>query len=68
MTKNDFIHGYCKRSHITEEIFHKYQVALPCNCGDEGCEGWAAIRLDAQFIEDHLTFQAPDDIRKYYED
>ena len=66
MTKSDFTSGYCTRSKITKDDFYKWMVALPCACGENNCEGWAAIRLDSVMIEDHLTFCAPAGIRKYY--
>jgi hypothetical protein len=43
MTKEEFILGYCNRSNITIEQFNDTFVALPCNCGDDSCRGWAVI-------------------------
>jgi len=64
MTKNEFENGYCERLNISLEQYRKYQVSLPCVCGEDGCRGWAAIRWSC--IEDHLMFSTPMEIRKYY--
>lgn len=40
MTREEFIEGYCKRSRITWEWLSKYRDAVPCDCGERGCEGW----------------------------
>jgi len=59
MTKDDFIDSYCKRSNISRELFHRFKVALPCQCGDEACLGWAAISHDYGAITSHIKFYGP---------
>lgn len=41
MTKDEFIAGYCERSGITPETFDLYGKAVPCDCGEGVCQGWA---------------------------
>lgn len=45
MTKEEFEKGYCKRSEISiDEYRDDYNlITMPCNCGDDTCEGWAAV-------------------------
>lgn len=60
MKKEEFEKGYIERSGITPELYHKYWVTLPCDCGGNGCEGWAAIPNDPISIEDHNRFYNPE--------
>lgn len=53
MTKEEFEKGYCNRSEITVEEYHKHFVTLPCNCGDESCNGWASITKNELVIQNH---------------
>jgi len=39
-------------------------LALPCACGDDGCEGWAMV--SANGVDHHLQFNAPDALRDAY--
>ena len=66
MTKSEFVNRYCERSNITKDSFYEWMVPMPCACGEDGCAGWAAIRLNAIGIEGHLAFCAPEEIRRYY--
>ena len=44
MTKDEFESLYAERSHVTVEWLHKKeQLAIPCECGQEGCKGWQMI-------------------------
>lgn len=45
MTKDEFEKRYCERSEITIDEYHNdYNlITLPCNCGDQSCDGWAAV-------------------------
>lgn len=50
LTRNEFIDGYLSRSNLSRyRTTDGYQInkyrrfALPCSCGEEGCEGWAMI-------------------------
>jgi hypothetical protein len=58
MTKDEFEEGYCERSGITIEEYHNdcNLITLPCNCRQEGCEGWAAISNDPLSIRTHQYF------------
>jgi hypothetical protein len=42
MTKEEFIEGHCQRSNITREQYDEHLVAIPCDCGEDLCEGWAS--------------------------
>ena len=53
MTKEDFIKQYCKNCNITEEELLKTQVVLPCNCMEQGCEGWAVVSNNELSIKAH---------------
>lgn len=53
MTEDEFIASYCKRSGVTWEWLSLRRAALPCACGNEGCEGWAMIPNDPESIEWH---------------
>lgn len=42
MTKDEFEAAYAGRAGVTPEVLHLWKRwAEPCDCGDEGCEGWA---------------------------
>ena len=64
MTKEQFISGYCERSHITRESFDKYQVALPCDCEADICNGWAAVSNKPDFIKDHIMLYTQEGRKK----
>ncbi|PHA03006.1 hypothetical protein COE51_01295 [Bacillus pseudomycoides] len=55
MTKEEFENGYCQRSGITvEEYNNEFNlITLPCDCGEDGCEGWAAVTNTPRMIEIH---------------
>lgn len=42
MTLDEFEAEYAAASGITVEKLHEYGLyAMPCDCGDESCRGWA---------------------------
>jgi len=44
MTQSNFIKNYCERRGVTEvELNKEGRVAVPCDCGDEDCLGWAMV-------------------------
>jgi len=43
MTQDEFISGYCERSGVTWDWLSKHQKAIPCACGEDGCEGWMMV-------------------------
>lgn len=55
MTKEEFERGYCERSEITIHEYHNdYNlITLPCTCGKDGCEGWAAVVNTPRYIKIH---------------
>ncbi len=65
MTKQEFVAGYMRRSDmpadaLTEDGFRigdRHFLALPCACGDEGCQGWAMVSEDR--VARHERFDAP---------
>jgi len=41
MTKYEFEKEYAERSKVTVEWLHDHdQFAMPCTCGENGCNGW----------------------------
>jgi hypothetical protein len=60
MTKDEFIDRYSSRSGHTRAEFEKYSIALPCQCGEAGCQGWGAFSRDAKFISTYLELYAPE--------
>lgn len=71
MTRDEFIDGYLARSDFTQYRTpdgyaidgHGGAVALPCECGEEGCDGWAMISNNPWSIRSHLFFYGPDEGR-----
>jgi hypothetical protein len=72
MTRDDFIDGYIARSQAagslqcatrTEDGYDSgvgfVYVALPCICGEEGCDGWAMVRDEPDQIKNHMFFRGP---------
>lgn len=58
MTQTEFIKMYCKNSKITDEEFNKEGLfAIPCNCGDADCEGWAMTTHSSFFSDYKLDFK-----------
>ena len=39
MTREEFIEGYCKRSHVGWDWLGQFREAIPCDCGEESCGG-----------------------------
>lgn len=60
MTQEEFIAGYCERSHLTRAEFDRRYIALACACGEEGCQGFAAVNNLPQCIEAHMDLYAPE--------
>ena len=41
MTREQFIDYWCTNAGITAEDLKRHGlIALPCNCGQNGCQGW----------------------------
>lgn len=44
MIQSEFIKKYCEKSNITEERANELGLfAMPCDCEDEDCKGWAMV-------------------------
>lgn len=57
MLKDEFEKGYAERSGITVEDLHKHgQEAVPCDCGEESCRGWA-MRTTGRDQKDNICEQ-----------
>jgi hypothetical protein len=59
MTKDEFIAGYCRRSGVTWEYLSQHKTALPCACGENGCDGWAMVSNNELAIKAHMDLYAP---------
>lgn len=46
VTRHKFIAGYCRRSEVTWEWLQRYRDAVPCDCGEDDCEGWQMVPAD----------------------
>jgi len=55
MTKDEFIAGYCERSNAPWDFLSVYLEAVPCDCGDESCKGWAMRHLGGWAMYDLPT-------------
>lgn len=72
MTRKEFIEAYAARSGITAsfaslgilDIGRAVQVALPCACGEAGCEGWAMVSTEN--LDHHMLFDAPEALSGAY--
>jgi hypothetical protein len=53
MTRDQFIAAYCERSGVMWNHLSQFMVALPCACGELGCNGWAMVLNDPLAIELH---------------
>lgn len=59
ITQREFIDGYCSRSGVTLAWFNENYVALPCDCGEQGCNGWAAIHNTPEMVDMHNSLYSP---------
>jgi hypothetical protein len=75
MTREEFVRKYAAHSGLTERTHYALmgildcgggyvKVALPCGCGEPGCEGWAMV--SAEGVIPHLEFAAPEPLRSAY--
>lgn len=47
LTAAQFARGYAERSGVTVEWLRQNgQEAMPCDCGDDICEGWQMAHLE----------------------
>lgn len=45
MLQSEFIQMYYEWNKEMERKLSD-QIAIPCNCGDESCHGWAMVSID----------------------
>lgn len=46
ITRQEFEVGYARRSGLTLDSLYSLGLAgAPCDCGEEGCEGWQMIHV-----------------------
>jgi hypothetical protein len=72
MTRSEFIRAYAVASGLPAEyadigfidVDEKVLLALPCACGDPGCQGWGMVGADNAL--DHLELYAPEPLRSAY--
>jgi plasmid stabilization system protein ParE len=43
MTREEFISSYCERSRVSWDELSKTQLVVPCECDQEGCQGWVMV-------------------------
>ena len=53
MTVQEFEDRYCHRSGISHEYYCKTFVTLACDCGEDICNGWAAVSNNPASIKIH---------------
>ena len=59
MTKDEFERQYAERSGATVEWLHDEGLsAIPCDCGEAGCEGWQMIHADEEQVNIHISVMA----------
>jgi hypothetical protein len=67
INKAEFESDFIRRSGITEEVYNQYRITLPCDCGADNCDGWAAVLKEPGGIYYHIQFHFPniDEYLKY---
>ncbi|MDQ5601723.1 hypothetical protein RCE97_17785 [Klebsiella pneumoniae] len=43
ISKERFVSDYCEMSGITSAVFYSHGDAVPCDCGESCCDGWAYL-------------------------
>ena len=46
ISREEFEQAYARRSGVALEWLLQHRHAVPCDCGDELCEGWAMVPLE----------------------
>lgn len=73
VTRKDFVAAYAKRSGLSDQWAAlglidcgagRTLAAMPCDCGDENCKGWAMLSADG--LDHHFRFSAPVELRNAY--
>lgn len=55
MTRDEFEEYYCTNSQISRPFYHSNFLTLPCNCGEEGCQGWAAVSNNSLSVKKEIA-------------
>lgn len=50
MTREEFVSAYCEYSGTPWTELVKHLVAVPCGCGEEGCQGWQMKSIEAHIL------------------
>ena len=59
MTKDEFERQYAERSGVTVEWLHGEGLyATPCDCEEEGCEGWQMVHADDEQVHVSISIMA----------
>lgn len=62
-----FEEAYAQRSGVSLELLHAHgRFAIPCNCGDELCEGWQMGHIDEGAHIANLEWQVVEAAIKWY--
>ena len=52
MSKDEFELMYANKSNVTIEWLHEHdRIALPCDCGKGGCNGWQMAHLTKRALD-----------------
>lgn len=46
MSRDEFMIAYARRSGVSVDWLRERRHAVRCDCGEDGCEGWAMVPLD----------------------
>lgn len=57
ISREQFIEEYCVESGISWDELSQWRVAVPCDCGEDVCKGWAMVPRPA--VEDHVGDPSP---------
>jgi hypothetical protein len=55
-TREQFIARYCEASNLTRAFYDANCIALPCDCGNGTCAGWATVGRTPMSVLVHLDF------------
>lgn len=49
ITREEFVAGYTKRSGMAlEQLAERGRVPMPCDCGEDCCQGWQMAHVDLE--------------------
>jgi hypothetical protein len=50
MTREEFFASYAARSGVTVAWLQEKGEALPCHCGEDGCQGWQMLSAEGAAV------------------